>query len=101
MLSPACTRGNCVPDAQAVVSIAGGWVGRLSFVASSMNFRVLTLALLSLVLVRPPLWAETPGELASGLLTELTKGGTCGLAVAVARDGQILYQGGYGYADVA
>src|SRR4051812_45715057 len=34
-------------------------------------------------------------------LKEVTRGDTSGMAVLVARDGKILYQGGFGFADVA
>ncbi len=48
----------------------------------------------------PHLFAETPAEWAEKHLREKVKGDMPGAAVLVARDGQILFQGGYGLADV-
>src|SRR4051812_43380333 len=46
--------------------------------------------------------AETPPqEWAAAKLKQLTAGDTCGVAMLVARDGDILFQGGAGYADLA
>lgn len=43
---------------------------------------------------------ETPSEWMDAHLKERVKGEMPGVAVLVSRDGQILYQGGYGYADL-
>ena len=43
----------------------------------------------------------TAEERVTTRLQELTKGGTSGVAVLIARDGQIVFQGGFGLADLA
>ncbi|MDR3404196.1 MAG: serine hydrolase [Chthoniobacter sp.] len=48
----------------------------------------------------PHLFAETPAEWAEKHLRDQAKADMPGVAVLVARDGQILFQGGYGQADV-
>lgn len=45
-------------------------------------------------------WAQTPAEWAEKKLREAAKGDGPGVAVLVARDGKIFFQGGYGLADV-
>jgi CubicO group peptidase (beta-lactamase class C family) len=65
-----------------------------------MNLPALLSSCLALWLVVPPLPAETPVEWADQHLREKVKGADPGIAVLVARDGQILFQGGYGLADL-
>jgi len=60
---------------------------------------ILRASLLSIFL-GPPLLAETPAEWADKHLREQVKGDMPGVAVLVASDGRILFQGGYGFADV-
>jgi CubicO group peptidase (beta-lactamase class C family) len=62
----------------------------------SALFRTLLLAGLFL----PKLLAETPAEWAEKHLHETAKPNMPGVAVLVAREGQILFQGGYGLADI-
>jgi CubicO group peptidase (beta-lactamase class C family) len=100
MLSTARTTGNSVPDTHPTTVLMAD-AARITSGFQFMNFRALTFASLSFALALPRLWAETPAELAAAQLRELTKGETCGVAVLVARDGQIVFQGGYGYADLA
>ncbi|HEY3899704.1 MAG TPA: serine hydrolase [Chthoniobacter sp.] len=52
------------------------------------------------ILIIPRLLAETPAEWADKHFREQTKGDGPGVAMLVGRDGQILFQGGYGFADV-
>lgn len=66
-----------------------------------MNLRLLGLALSSLAFLIAPAVAETPAEWADEHLREATKGDRPGVAVLVAQDGKILYQGGFGLAEVA
>jgi CubicO group peptidase (beta-lactamase class C family) len=62
---------------------------------------LLRVSLFSLLVLPPALRAETPGESAGKRLQESIKGDVAGVAVLVGRDGRILFQGGYGYADLA
>jgi CubicO group peptidase (beta-lactamase class C family) len=52
------------------------------------------------ILLTPGLFAETPSEWADKHFREQIKGDSPGAAVLVGRDGQIVFQGGYGFADV-
>src|SRR5882762_480536 len=65
-----------------------------------MNFSAILRVLLLVGLLLPRLFAETPAEWTEKHLREQVKGEMPGAAVLVARDGQILFQGGYGLADV-
>jgi len=65
-----------------------------------MNIRTPGIALSSLALIGSPLRAETPAEWTGKHLSELTRADGPGVAVLVARDGQILFQGGWGLADL-
>ena len=68
-----------------------------------MNLFVSVRSSLFLPLILPllRLYAEeTPNQWADSRLREATKGETSGLAVLVARDGKVLFQGGYGFADL-
>ena len=67
---------------------------------SSVLFRTILLAILAVPFSRMP--AEPPpAEWAEARLQEVAQGDTRGVAVLVARDGKILYQGGAGLADLA
>ena len=65
-----------------------------------MVTRALLVGSLLLVFGTALLQAETPSELAERRLRESAKSELPGVAVLVARDGRILFQGGYGLADV-
>src|SRR4051794_35370370 len=69
-----------------------------------MNFSALLRTTLLAILTIPfsRTHAEpTPAERVTTRLRELTKDGSSGIAVLVARDGKILFQEGFGFADVA
>lgn len=66
-----------------------------------MKLFSLVCACLLAVLFAHRLLAETPSEWAQTRLSESVKSDMPGLAVLVGRDGKILFQGGYGLADVA
>ena len=57
-------------------------------------------ASLLVLLLLPRAWAEPPAEWSEKHLREQAKPDMPGVAVLVARDGQILFQGGFGLADV-
>src|SRR5437868_7047153 len=66
-----------------------------------MNVPALLRALFLAVVLPVCVFAETPAEWSDKHLREQVKAEMPGVAVLVARDGQILFQGGYGLADVA
>lgn len=65
-----------------------------------MKVLALFCALFVVVVFPASLFAETPSEWSDKHLREQVKPDMPGVAVLVARDGQILFQGGYGLADV-
>jgi CubicO group peptidase (beta-lactamase class C family) len=69
-----------------------------------MRYRILAFcsALIALALLTHVVLAAAPSveEIAAARLTELTKGDSPGVAVLIARNGNIVYQGGFGYADI-
>jgi CubicO group peptidase (beta-lactamase class C family) len=60
----------------------------------------LSLGWLALVLCASHLMAGTPAEFAERRLQDCVKGDVPGVAVLVARDGRVVFQGAYGLADV-
>src|SRR5260221_10891650 len=70
-------------------------------VLPSMNLLAFLRASLLTGLFLPRLFAETPAEWEEKHLREQVKDDMPGVAVLVAREGQILFQGGFGLADVA
>lgn len=72
--------------------------------AAAMNLPTLLRASLLAILVTPfsQMQADpTPAERVTTRLRELTKGDSSGVAVLIARDGKILFQEGFGLANVA
>lgn len=65
-----------------------------------MKISSLLLLALSLAVSASRLLAETPSEWADKHLQEAAKGDLPGVAVLVGRDGQVVYQGGFGFADI-
>jgi CubicO group peptidase (beta-lactamase class C family) len=65
-----------------------------------MSFSAFCRAFLLVALLAGPMRGEEPAAWAEKHFQERVKGDVPGVAVLVARDGQILFQGGYGLADV-
>jgi CubicO group peptidase (beta-lactamase class C family) len=93
--------GNCVPDSDEEDCCEISAKIPCHFSLIHMKLLALLRTVLFVVLPISGSLAETPAEWSEKYLREQAKGGLPGVAVLVARDGKILFQAGYGLADVA